>query len=902
MRKRPAAGDAIPWHAFDRDGVLDRLRASPDGLDDEEAERRLRRFGPNRLPERPPPSPLALFLAQFKSPLIYVLLIASGISLAVGDATDAAFILVVVLVNAGVGTLQEWKAEQSAQALRSLLATPATARRSGGSVDLPAEDLVPGDIVLLESGRRLPADLRLLEARDLRVDESLLTGESVAVEKGVGDAMPPETPVADRWTMAFAGSTVASGRATGVVVATADHTQMGRIATSIASVEGAKPPLVLRMERFARTITIAVVAAGLLLGGIAFARGMPLVEVFFFVVALAVAAIPEGLPVALTVVLSIAASRMAARNVIVRRITAVESLGSCTCIASDKTGTLTVNEQTLAMVWLPTGALHTATGTGFAGEGTVGGAPGRPDLAEERALLVRLGTAGVLANEAGLERVDGRWRYHGDAVDIGFLAFAYKLGLDTAAVRGSVRVIHEIPYESERRYSAAVVEAEGERRIVVKGAFETLVPHCTAMATPDGPVPFDERRAVQAFESLSAGGYRVLALAEGDVPEGWWEELPPLTLLGLAGFIDPVRPDAASAVAECLGAGIRVVMVTGDHPATALSIARTLGIASRAEDVATGAELDDLGSIEVPAYLDRVGSATVFARVAPLQKLAIVEGLLRLGHFVAVTGDGVNDAPALRRANIGVAMGSGTDVAKDTASMIVTDDRFGSIVAGVEEGRYAYDNVRKVTYLLVSTGAAEVLLFLLSTIAALPLPLAAIQLLWLNLVTNGIQHVGLAFEPGEPGAMRRPPRPPEEGLFDRRMLEETALSAGTMSLVGFGAWAWLLATGMDEGAARAMLLALFVLFENFHVFNARSETTSAFGLSLSRNRLLVLSVIGASLVNLAAMHTPALAGVLQTGPIGATAWGALIAIASSVLVVMEVYKRLRPGPGGKAHD
>ena len=436
-------------------------------------------------------------------------------------------------------------------------------------------------------------------------------------------------------------------------------------------------------------------------------------------------------------------------------------------------------------------------------------------------------------------------------------------------------------------------EADGDRRIAIKGAVERLLPNCTEMATPAGPVPVDRRRVEQASASLTEGGYRVIAIAEGTDPGGWWEEPPPLVLLGLAGFIDPVRPDAADAVAECRAAGIRVVMVTGDHPGTALAIAHTLGIASRAEDVVTGAELDELGSIEVPAFLDRVGSATVFARVAPLQKLAIVEALLRLGQFVAVTGDGVNDAPALRRANIGVAMGSGTDVAKDTASMIVTDDRFSSIVAGVEEGRYAYDNIRKVTYLLVSTGAAEVLLFLFSTFAGLPLPLAAIQLLWLNLVTNGIQHVGLAFEPGEPGAMRRPPRPPEEGLFDRLMIEETLLSATAMSLVGFAVWAWLIGAGVAEDEARALLLVLFVLFVNFHVFNARSETVSTLRIPLSRNRFLVLAVIGAALVNAVAMYIPALADVLRIEPISATAWGVLIAIATSILIVMEGYKRLR---------
>ncbi len=892
MWRKQASKETIAWHAFDRATLLERLRSDAAGLSDEEADRRHLRFGPNRLPEQSPPSPLLLFFNQFKSPLISILLIAAVISLAVGDATDTVFILLVVLVNATVGTLQEWKAEQSAHALRRLLTTSSTVLRSGRTREVPAEDLVPGDVVLLESGRRLPADLRLLEAQNLWVDESLLTGESVAVEKGPGGALPHGTPVADRWTMAFAGSTVTSGRATGIVVATAGYTQMGQIATSIARVEGAKPPLVLRMERFARKITVAIVGAGALLGGIAYFRGMPLVEVFFFVVALAVSAIPEGLPVALTVVLSVAASRMARRNVIVRRITAVESLGSCTCIASDKTGTLTVNEQTLARVWV-SGSLHPVTGSGYTGEGTVEGGPGRPLLEEEEALLVRLGTAAILANEAGLELSDGRWRHHGDSIDIAFLAFGYKLGLDPAGVRASTPLIHRIPYESERRYAAAVVEVDGGRRVVAKGAFETLLPHCTAMATPRGQAPLDRRRIEQAAGSLSAGGFRVIAVAEGEVPEDWGADLPPLLLLGLAGFIDPVRPDAADAIAECREAGIRVVMVTGDHPATALAIARTLGIAAGDEDVATGADLEALGSIEVPAYLDRVGSATVFARVAPLQKLAIVEALLQLGHFVAVTGDGVNDAPALRRANIGVAMGSGTEIARDTASMIVVDDRFSSIVAGVEEGRFAYDNVRKVTYLLVSTGAAEVLLFLLSTFASLPLPLAAVQLLWLNLVTNGIQHVGLAFEPGEPGVMRRPPRPSQEGLFDRLMLEESLLAATTMGLVGFAVWAWLLGSGMDEGSARALLLVLFVLFENFQVFNARSELTSTFRIPLTRNRFLVGSVIGAALVNAAAMYTPVLAGVLQTGPISPAAWGVLIAIAASILVVMEVYKRLR---------
>ncbi len=885
--------EPIAWHAFDREALLERLRSAPSGLDDEAAAHRLAWYGPNRLPEPPPRSIAALFLSQFKSPLIYILLVAAVITAAIGDVTDTAFILLVVMINSAISTYQENRAERSAEALRSLLTASAQVRRDGKTFEIPADDLVPGDLVLLESGRRVPADLRLIEAHDLLVDESTLTGESVAVEKGIGGPLPPETPVADRWTMAFAGSTVTSGRATGVVVATAEHTQMGRIAASITGVESAKPPLAIRMEQFTHTITLAVVGAGILLGAIALVRGSPPGEVFLSIVALAVSAIPEGIPVALTVVLSIAASRMAERNVIVRRIAAVESLGSCTCIASDKTGTLTVNEQTLAMVWLPPSSHYLVTGTGYEGEGMIEGTPGHTVGPGEQALLARFSTVGILANESGLERADGRWRSHGDSIDIAFLAFAYKLGLDPAVVRGAARMVHRIPYESERRYAAAVIDDEGERRILVKGALETLLPSCTAMATPDGTVPLDSRQVEEAFESLTAGGYRVLAVAEGEDPGVWWEELPPLTLLGLAGFIDPVRPDAAEAVAACQAAGIRVVMVTGDHPGTALAIARTLGIATRPEDVTTGAELEELGSPGVPAYLETVGQARVFARVAPLQKLEIVEALLQLGHFVAVTGDGVNDAPALRRANIGVAMGSGTDVAKDTASMIVTDDRFSSIVAGVEEGRFAYDNVRKVTYLLVSMGAAEVLLFLLSVLAGLPVPLAAVQLLYLNLITNGIQQFGLAFEPGEPGSMQRPPRPPGQGLFDRLMLEENLIAAAWVGGVGFVAWAWMLTAGIPEAEARGLLLVLFVLFENVHIFNTRSETTSAFRMPLSRNWFLVLSVIAAWAINFALMHIPFTAELLQFEPISLEAWGVMIAIAITVLVVMEAYKRFR---------
>ncbi len=684
--------------------------------------------------------------------------------------------------------------------------------------------------------------------------------------------------------MVHAGTVVTSGRGAGVAVATGGRTEIGAIAAAVSGTEGTKPPLIERMDRFARTISIAVVVAAVVLSAIALWRGTPLTEVFFVAVALAVSAIPEGLPVALTVVLSVAASRMAKRSVIVRRMAAVEGLGSCTVIASDKTGTLTVNRQSLEAIWLPDV-----------------GEVGAEDVVQNRVFphgVRAFARAAVAASEA-VEVGEGEdARILGDPVDAAFLRFGRALGVDPAAV--GARVVGRIPYESERRYAAAVAaepHAPGERPMVaLKGAVEVVMDRAVSVAGPEGPVPIDRERVNAAFLALSAGGYRVIAVAEGPLPVGVdpadldEESLPPLTLLGLAGFIDPLRPDAIDAVEECRKAGVRVLMVTGDHPVTALALARQLGIAERR---GRGRDRGHARCVaEDPGLVDR---ARVFARVTPLQKLDIVGALQEHGQFVAVTGDGVNDAPALRQADIGVAMGSGTDVAKDAASMIVTDDRFSSIVAGIEEGRFAYDNVRKVTLLLVATGAAEVLLFTFALVGGLPIPLFAVQLLWLNLVTEGLQHIGLAFEPGEPGAMDRPPRPPEQPIFDRLMIREVLLSAVTMAGVGFVLFAWLLANGWTETDARNLLMLLFVLFENVQVFNARSERVSAFRMPLSRNWLVVAATGGALLVHVAAMYIPFIAETLSIGPVPLAWWGILILASTSVLAVMEVFKRFRRG-------
>lgn len=890
-----AAAPAPPWHALAAEDVLARLEGSPEGLTTQAATARLAEVGPNVLPQRPPPTLLAIVLHQFKSPLIYVLLAAAAVALALGDMTDAAFILAVVLLNAGLGTFQEWRAERSAAGLHRLLSTSARVLRDGAIRRIPAEELVPGDVVVVESGDRVPADLRLLRVNDLSVDESFLTGESLPVSKDLS-ILPEDTPVSDRRNSAFAGSTVMSGRARAVVVATGLRTEVGSIAESVTTAETAKPPLVIRMEAFARQISFVVLGASVVLGVVASLRGMPLLDVFFLAVALAVSAIPEGLPVAMTVALSIATSRMAARKVIVRRLTAVEGLGSCTYIASDKTGTLTVNRQTVRLVALPGGPRVRVTGEGYTGHGEVTSDKGGSISGGTRARVERLARAGVLCNEATLRPGEPEGEHSGDAVDVALLALGYKAGAEPDAIRALVRVVGEIPFESERSYAATFYRDDGGLRVAVKGAIEVLLPRCTTQLGPDGREPIAAEAVHREALEVSGTGHRVIAVAEGAVPEGpddrrWGEDhLPPLTLLGIVGLIDPPRPEAALAVAQCREAGITVAMVTGDHPATALAIARELGIAGAKEHVVTGPELAQLGGADQPAFVETVKDARVFARVTPAQKLHIVDALIRLGHFVAVTGDGVNDAPALRKANIGVAMGSGTDVAKDTAEIIVADDNFASIEAGVEEGRFAYDNVRKVTYLLISTGAAEVLLFTLALATGLPLPLLPVQILWLNLVTNGIQDVALAFEGGEPGAMRRPPRSPTEGIFNRLMIRQTAVAGIAMGLLAFGNWYLLLEAGFNQVDARDRLLLLFVVLQNFHVFNCRSETVSAFRVPLRRNVMLVFGVLAAQGIHILAMHVPLLQGVLQIAPVTLGEWLVPFAMATSILVTMESFK------------
>lgn len=895
----PATRSAIADpYALSAAETLSQLDATMHGLDKDEVARRQQDYGFNQLPRLEPPTLLRIALRQFESPLIYVLFLAAAVSLFLGEFTDAGFIFLVLLINAVIGTWQEYTAQRSAEALNKLVAVRARVYRDGDTRVVDAEDLVPGDIVLLESGVKVPADLRLLDSHGLECDESLLTGEVLPVRKRPEDILARGCPLGDRFNLAFGGTIVTHGRARGVVVATGLATALGEIASTVLGGESSKPPLLARMERFTTRIALFIGVAVLLMAAVALWRGMVWHEIFFLAVALAVSAIPEGLPVAMTVALAVGTERMVRRSVIVRRLVAVESLGSCTYIATDKTGTLTVNQMTLRQLRFPNQGPTTVTGEGLAPDGLIL-PPEDADADAHERHIGRLALAGVLANEAFYGQRENEWVFSGDAVDAALLVFAHKARIHQPDIRERYPEIATIPFEPENRFSASLNSVDGRRLVSVKGAVETVLDMCDRMVADDGDVALVSDEILAQADSMAHEGYRVLALAAGVIEDAGTHSFTPerlqgLSFLGIVGMIDPLRPEVEDAMVACRRAGIQVAMITGDHPVTALSIARDLEMADDMEQVVTGAQLTEAVASGGDAALDRMTrTARVFARVEPRQKLEVVQSLGRNGHYVAVTGDGANDAPALQYAHVGVAMGrGGTDVAREAADIILANDNFASVVAGVEEGRIAYANVRKVIFLLISTGAAEIVLFALALAAGLPLPLGAVQLLWLNLVTNGIQDVALAFEPAEGGEMNRPPRSPREGIFNRLMLERVALSAVVIGVIAFALFWWLLETGYSESEARNLCLLLMVLFENIQAFNSRSEMLSVFRHNPLRNRLLLFGAIVAQLIHIGAMFTPGLQDVLGVSPVHFETWAQLLLLSLFLLVVMELHKLL----------
>ncbi len=861
--------------------------AAAPGLSQAEVARRRQQFGPNALPEPRPPALAAVFLRQFLSPLIYILLAAAVVSAAISDVQDAIFIGLVLLLNGIVGGLQEHSAERAASALRRLEQPRAIVMRAGLRLDIDARDLVPGDLVLIEAGSRVPADLELLASEDLRCDESLLTGESAPVAKQAGAA------AGARQARVFAGSMVMRGRGRGLVAATGRTTEIGKIASEITRGSLSRPPLLIRLDGFSRTIALVVGAAIAALVAVGLLRDMGLDSLFLMAVGLAVSAIPEGLPVAISVALAIAMRRMAKVNVIARNMTAIEALGSCTMIATDKTGTLTMNELTVSELMLPDG-----TAVMFeAGEDLDAcrvHSPHAPaSVARNRA--ERLLRAAALPNEASLVVGSNGWQGLGDTVDVALLAAARKCGMIHEDLLADHPLVERIPYEPDLRYAASFHAAAERVRIFAKGAPEQLIAMSDRMHMGDAMEPIDRDILLVQKEELASRGLRVLAFAEGEIEssaDGYGHgHLVNLVFLGFAAMHDPLRPEVPAAIRACRGAGIQVAMITGDDARTAAAIAAAAGLPFTAADVVTGA---DIGQAEMrgEAELDELTrTARVFARVEPTQKLSIVLSMARNGHFVAVTGDGVNDAPALKHAHVGVAMGRrGTDVARESADIIVSDDNFASIVHGIREGRVAYANIRKVVSMLVSTGAAEILLFLLTIPLGMPMPMLPVQLLWLNLVTNGIQDVALAAEPAEGDELSVPPRPPAEPIFNRAMIRRMLMSTLVMGIGGFGVFWWMLDNGFSQDQARNHLLLLFVLFENFQTLASRSERHSVFAQALSANWLLMLGIAATQGLHIAAMHVPLTQDMLNIAPISIRDWASLGAVAVLLLVVSELQK------------
>ena len=866
------------WYQMTRDELFTKLKTDENGLTHKEANKRLEKYGKNELPKKKKDSILKIFFDEFKNPILILLLVAVIASLIGNEPIEALAIILIVLVDVSMGTYQENKANNTADALSKLVTVKTKVLRNGKEIVIDSADVVVGDFVFLESGDKISADLRIIEAHNFTVDESILTGESLAVNKHAAPIKDDKLSISDQKNMLFSGTSVVTGRAKAVVVATALKTELGKIADTINNTKEELSPLTIRVNKLSSQISILVIIVALLITVLLISKGIPYNEIFLSVVALAVSAMPEGLPLALTMALTIASNHMAKKQVVAKKLYSVESLGSCTVIATDKTGTLTVNEQTAKKILLPNDLEYDISGVGYEIEGTITGE--KLNYAQELALL------GTINNEATLTEEE---RF-GDSIDIAFLVLGKKAKIKT----DDIKIIDSIPYESENKYSAVFYEKDGETYCTIKGSLEKVLEFCSNSNLVS---KHNIKKLNEQNEGLAKDGLRVITLANGKIKkkDSYQEsDIKDLTFMGMVGFIDPIRKEVVASIKQCRGAGIKVLMITGDHPLTAFAIAKDLKLTSSYDRVTTGAEVDEYLAKGEEAFDEFVKDKVVFTRVTPLQKLEIVESLKRQGEFVAVTGDGVNDAPALRTANIGIAMGSGTDIARETANMIVLDDNFKSIVSGILEGRVAYANVRKIIFFLVSCGLAEVLFFCLAILFDMEMPLVAIQILWLNVVTDGIQDFALSFERAENDIMKEKPRDPKESLFDKTILEEIIVAGTIIGLIVFAVWYYLIKVAhMNVPTARGYIMALMVFIQNIHVFNCRSEHASAFKVPLKNNRLIVFGVIASVLLQVIVMEVDALSTLLQTVVVPFSSMIGLFAIASIVLVLMELYKKIR---------
>jgi len=886
------ASEVVPWHAMSAVEVSERLATNSEtGLAASEASARLQKFGPNRLPEGRKRGPFMRLLSQFNNILVYVLLGAGFIKLMLNLWVDAAIILAVVILNGLLGFIQEGKAEKALESIRNMLSAEARTVRDGATRMIPAEELVPGDVVQLESGDKVPADLRLADVKNLRTEEAALTGESVPAEKRV-DPVSANATVGDRENMAFSGTMVVSGRATGVVVATGSETELGRINQLLANVSALETPLMRQIKTFGYVITAAVAVISVLIFSYGkWVTGMDFVPLFQAVVGVAVSIIPEGLPALITITLAIGVQRMAQRNAIIRRLPAVETLGSVSRICSDKTGTLTLMEMMVVSA-VTAESTYQVTGDGYAPEGAVT-KDGKP--AGKDPVLGHMARVSMLCNDAQLLQQDGAWKVEGDPTEGALYPFATKLGLDLQAERAAAPRIDAIPFESEHKFMATLHKpANGSGMLLVKGAPEVILDHCDRQQTAAQPAPLDRERFMRASDTLASQGERVLALAWLENPAVRAGSLGPadlpktLVLLGLVGLLDPPRKEAIEAVKECQGGGIRVTMITGDHRITAAAIAKMLGIGD-GKTAVTGAEIEDM---DTATLQEKVRDVDVFARASPEHKLRLVKAIQANKQIVAMTGDGVNDAPALKKADIGVAMGiKGTEVTKEAAGMILADDNFASITAAVKEGRTVYNNIEKAMLFMLPTNVAQALVIAVAIFFGFTMPITAPQVLWVNMVTSVALGVVISFEPHELDVMNRPPRAVERPivtLFGVWRIIFVGLALVAYTLVAFF---WMKQHGASDALARTVAVNAITIGQIFYLLNSRYLVDSSLSLTAHLgNSYLPLGIAAVVVLQLLFTYAPPLQRLFDNAAIPLSIWPLLLGGGVVFFLIVEMEK------------
>jgi P-type Ca2+ transporter type 2C len=895
----------VNWHAQTIDDIIQSSGTDPDvGLDEAQAARSRQAHGRNELPSERKKPALLLFLAQFHNPIIYILLVAAVLTALLADVSDSIVIFVVVFLNTLIGFYQETKAEAALTALKNLTSPTARVLRAGAQSTIASTELAVGDIVMVESGSKVPADVRLLQAQELMVDESMLTGESLPVTKNPRAVVAEDAALGDRFTMLFSGTVVQRGRGKGVVVAVGRKSELGVITRNIVEAEDAISPLQLRLAKFGKKLSLAIGIAITVIFVAGYIQGNSFLNMFLTAVGMAVSAIPEGLPVSVTVALSIGVYAMAKKKAIIRRLAAVETLGSTTVICTDKTGTLTANAMTVTRI-LAGGDAFTVTGTGYEPHGDVLDATGAAvRITDRQSPLAYALRIGLLCTESRLVVGEGKTLLVGDPTEGALIASALKAGLRPEEEAAAFPILDIRPFESEQQYMAVTVRSGGDTYLLVKGSVERLLAMSTRMWTRDGEAPLDHELIHAQAAQLSAEALRVIAFAfrRIDARDPVFDDAiyRDCVFAGLQGMYDPPREEAKQAVADCKHAGIKVIMITGDHKDTARAIAEQLRLDDEGIDVVTGPELEAMSDKHLRGICD---ITEVYARVSPLHKLRIVQQLQARKHIVAMTGDGVNDAPALKAANIGVAMGSGTDVAKEASSMVVLDDNFASIAAAVRQGRVIFDNLRHIILFILSTSFGGVLTLAASIFAGMPLPLRPAQLLWINLVTDGISTFPLAYEREHGNVMHRPPRSIGAGLVPKDMLVTILLAGLVMMLGTLGVFGWALhhfsyydvpptLKDIPLQKARTMAFMTLALFQIWNVHNSRSVTMSLFRIGPFSNRPLLLTCLVSLSLQVIAIHAPGVNTLLQLTPLTVQEWIATISVSMLIVVLIELKKLL----------